>query len=243
MPIRPWHLTGAAVWWAFVAILFSVLVMAVVWLFDWQLNLVSFASPVPSDLRLPLALAGIATQVVFLLVSFRQARRIGSGDVSAGLGELPMRRVWLVVSLSVAQIVLGAIVLGVAQQIPALAKGLKGAEKLSGLFFDGTIWMVPGLVLIVILAPLGEELFFRGWLWTGLRRVWSPFAVSCVTGGLWLSLHFGNGLLYPLFLIPAAILFSVIRHVGGSVRASILAHVINNGFAAGAALLQSALQT
>jgi membrane protease YdiL (CAAX protease family) len=26
-----------------------------------------------------------------------------------------------------------------------------------------------GLPLVVILAPVAEELFFRGWLWTGLR--------------------------------------------------------------------------
>ena len=178
-----------------------------------------------------------------MLVSQRQGRRVGHGNVSAGLGDQPIQRLWLVILLSVAQVIIGGIVLGVAQHIPALSHGLKDAEKLGGLFFDGSMWMLPGLVLIVILAPLGEELFFRGWLWTGLRKVWSPIAVSCVTGGLWLSLHLGNGLLYPVFLIPAAIVFSIIRHVGGSVRATIVAHVINSGFAASIALLQTGLQT
>jgi len=243
VPIRPWRLTGAAVCWAIVAVVLSVLVIAVAWLLEWQIGLVSPASPMPRDIRPALALAGIATQSVFLLVSQRQGRRIGAGNIAAGLGDRPVRRPGLIVGLSVAQVAISAIVLGVAQQIPGLADSLKDAEKLSGLFFDGTMWMLPGLVMIVILAPLGEELFFRGWLWTGLSQVWSPLAVSCVTGGLWLSLHIGNGLLYPLFLIPASIVFSIIRHVGGSVRASIVAHVINNGFAAGAALLQTALQT
>lgn len=243
MLIRPWRLTGAAVWWALASALITIPVIALIWAIDWRLGLVSLASPYPVDRRPFLALAGIATQVVFLLVSQRQGRRVGHGNVSAGLGDQPIQRLWLVILLSIAQVIISGIVLGLAQHIPALSNGLKNAEKLGGLFFDGSMWMLPGLVLIVILAPLGEELFFRGWLWTGLRKVWSPVAVSCVTGGLWLSLHLGNGLLYPVFLIPAAILFSIIRHVGGSVRASIVAHVINNGFVASIALLQTALQT
>ncbi len=239
--VRPWRLTATAFLWSLAAVVLSVVVIGVVWLAYWAMGLVSPARPLPGDLRPPLALAAVMTQLVFLLVSQRQGRRVGGGDIQAGLGDRPIRRLRLVIALSIAQVVLGAIVLGLAQQVPAVSRELKEAEKLSGLFFDGTMWMLPGFVLIVVLAPLGEELFFRGWLWTGLRRVWPPAAVACVTGGLWLLLHLGNGLLYPLFLIPAAILFSVIRHVGGSVRASLVAHVVNNGFAAGAALLQLAL--
>lgn len=243
MPIRPWRLTGAAVWWALAAVLITIPVIASVWVVEWRLGLVSPQSPFPVN-RLPfVAFAGVATQVMFLFASQRQGRRVGDGNLSAGLGYQPIRRLWLVILLSVTQVIVGVIVLGAAQRIPALSHSLKDAEKLSGLFFDGTIWVLPGLVLIVVLAPLGEELFFRGWLWTGLRRVWSPVAVSCVTGGLWLLLHLGNGLLYPLFLMPAAIMFSIIRHVGGSVRATIVAHVTNNGFAAAVALLQTTLQT
>lgn len=241
LPVRPWRLTGAAVLWSVAAVLMSLVVIGLVWLAEWAIGLVGPAKPMPDDFRPFLALAGIMTQLVFLLVSWRQGLRVGERNLTSNLGDVPIRRLRLVIGLSILQVVVGAIVLGLAQQIPAVAKELKDAEKLSGLFFDGTMWILPGIVLIVVLAPLGEELFFRGWLWTGLRRVWSPLAVSAVTGGLWLLLHLGNGLLYPLFLVPAAVLFSVIRHVGGSVRASLIAHVVNNGFAAGAALLQLAL--
>ncbi len=220
----------------------TVLVMGIVWLVDWALGVVTLAAPIPADLRPELALSAVATQAGFLLASWRQGRRIGTGNIQAGLGDQPIRRVRLVVALSLLQLIVSGIVLTAAQTIPAVAKEMKAAEILNGFFFDGTMWMLPGTVLIVILAPLGEELFFRGWLWTGLRRVWSPVAVSTLTGMLWLLLHVGNTLFYPLLLIPAAVMFSVIRHVGGSVRASILAHVVNNGAAAGLALAQSALQ-
>lgn len=236
MPIRPWRLIGAAVFWAVLAVLASVAVAGLVWLVDWRLGRVSPAQPTPSDARPYLALAGIMTQLVFLLASWRQGARLGSGNFAAGLGEGPVRRPWLIVGLALVQLTLSGVALAAAQQIPSLARHLKSAEQLNGLFFDGSMWLLPGLVLIVVLAPLGEELFFRGWLWTGLRRVWSPVPVAVVTGVLWLALHVGNGLLYPLFLIPAAIMFGVIRHVGGSVQASILAHVINNGLAVGLAL-------
>ena len=242
MLIRPWRLTGAAVLWALVAVVASVLVMALVWVGEYALGLVSAQKRMPNDVRPFIALAAVATQGVFLLVSWRQALRVGDGNIQAGLGEGAIRRPWLIAGLSLVQLVLGGLALAAAQHVPSLAKHLKNAEALNGLFFDGSMWILPGLVLVVILAPLGEELFFRGWLWTGLSRVWHPVPVAFVTGGLWLSLHVGNGLLYPLFLVPAAVMFSVIRHVGGSVQASIMAHVINNGLAAILALLAATLQ-
>jgi hypothetical protein len=51
-----------------------------------------------------------------------------------------------------------------------------------------------------------------------------------MTDGLRLGLHLFDGLYRPLFLIPAAIVFISIRVVSGSVRASVAAHMISNGF-------------
>jgi len=91
--------------------------------------------------------------------------------------------------------------------------------------------VLAGVFLILLLAPLAEELFFRGWLWTGLRQSWGPVGTGLLTGGAWLLLHLGNGLWKPLFILPSAILFSLARHYGGSVRASLWLHVATNALA------------
>jgi membrane protease YdiL (CAAX protease family) len=46
------------------------------------------------------------------------------------------------------------------------------------------------LVLSLALAPIAAELFFRGWLWFGLRRGWGTVPVVIVTAMAWLGLHF-----------------------------------------------------
>ena len=80
-----------------------------------------------------------------------------------------------------------------------------------------------------ILAPLAEEVFFRGWLWTGLRkRPLSALGTAMVTGGLWLGLHAAVRVDLPLGILPSAIILSLARHFGESVRASIALHAVYN---------------
>jgi membrane protease YdiL (CAAX protease family) len=90
------------------------------------------------------------------------------------------------------------------------------------------------LVLSMTLAAsVVEELFFRGWLWTGLRRHWGPAAVGFATSLLWLASHIGEGLSRLPYLIAPAIVLSIGRHRCGSVRAAIALHFINNVCAVG----------
>jgi len=98
---------------------------------------------------------------------------------------------------------------------------------------SGTGQAVFHVVLIAVLAPIGEELFFRGWLWTALRRSWGPAATLICTSLPWLLMHFADGTWRALVLVPAAILLGLARHYGGSVRASLILHLVNNGTAIG----------
>ena len=92
-------------------------------------------------------------------------------------------------------------------------------------------WLLGAVIaLATLIAPLCEELFFRGWLWTGLRRSWGPGRAAFVTALPWLILHAADGgWRRVLILVPAAVLFSVARHACDSVRASLIMHVSNNG--------------
>jgi len=96
--------------------------------------------------------------------------------------------------------------------------------------------VLQGLLLVAV-VPLAEELFFRGWLWTGLRAHRSARWTAVVTGCFWLLLHLPDGWAKPLYLIPTAVLLSLARHYCNSVRAPLLVHIVNNLVAFGLILI------
>ncbi len=183
-----------------------------------------------------LVLATAVLQAALLFASYRRSKVVGSGERWVGLGAGPLRHVGslavLVVVAFVAvpawAVVLGKI--GVAAPKVGLSPILTGNAA-------GTGGLVLLIVEICIGAPLAEEMFFRGWLWTGLRHRWPTLPVASLTGALWLATHLGEGLAKPLFIIPMAVVLSVARARCGGIWASVLIHMANNSIAVVAVLL------
>jgi membrane protease YdiL (CAAX protease family) len=86
-------------------------------------------------------------------------------------------------------------------------------------------------VLLIGVAPIAEESFFRGWLFAALAEFWRPVFVMLVTGFLWWLAHVLRGPAGFLFLLPSAIVLTLARHYGGNPRASWIVHVVNNAMA------------
>ena len=120
--------------------------------------------------------------------------------------------------------------------IAALAVLLPGAEAFSanpiasvgqGLRATGG----PGLWLlafpVVLFAPIGEELAFRGLLLPSLCR-WMPRAAAIgISSILFAALHWYYGLLLPLVILYGVVL-GWARMASGGLRAPIILHVIIN---------------
>ncbi len=177
------------------------------------------------------------TDVMLLLAAWRRASVVGRGDTMTGLGDGPIRRPRLLVAFAIvgAASVFGWIVLLGHWMKPPDDTGiltLLRDTRAAGPFMEAAM-----LVCMIGLSPLWEELFFRGWLWTGLRRHWRPLPVMVATALPWLLLHMADGLFRPLFLIPAAIILSLARQYCGGVRASIALHILNNLIATGLVVL------
>ena len=89
-------------------------------------------------------------------------------------------------------------------------------------------------VLITVVAPLGEEIFFRGYFFAALRnwRGWMPAAI--ITGLVFGAIHIGSS---PIgFTVPLAFfgfLLCVLYQRTGSLYPCIALHALNNSAAFG----------
>jgi uncharacterized protein len=188
---------------------------------------------VPTDVAYVLVPAWVF-QGILLLAALRQGRRAANGDWRTGLGTGPVENKGRVTLLCATMILwlTGFILLTAA--IPALRDFVKSVtpDVLSGSGDDGVGMVFLRVGLVAVLAPVSEELFFRGWLWEALRRRGhAPGITACLTATPWLLLHGIDAPGRILVLIPAAVIISLARDYGGGVRASLAVHVTNNGAA------------
>ena len=187
----------------------------------------------PNNLLLVLIGAG-AFQGTLLLGAVWQGQRAGAGNWRVGTGFWRVSRPGLVIGLCALMFGWLTTFLLMLAALPALREFVRSVtpEVLAGGLNGNVIAILARLLLIAVLAPLSEELFFRGWLWEALwRRGYAPVTTACLTAVPWLLLHGIDSMWRVLVLLPAALIFSVARHMGGSVRASLAVHMTNNGSA------------
>jgi membrane protease YdiL (CAAX protease family) len=99
-----------------------------------------------------------------------------------------------------------------------------------------TLWAIPdsplaimaALALVVILAPLSEELLFRGWLYTALRARHGFPAALWATALLFAVAHWDPTHLYALAILPIGLVLGYVRERTGSAGATTLFHMIYN---------------
>jgi len=228
---RPWRLLWRALKWMFFAV-------AMVFIVEFGTAFVDgisagFAtarglSPKPPmDDAVCAAYAAIALQAMLLWGALRGARAAAS-SLSAGLANRPVRRRGLVALFAVLILVWDAAAIGTLAWIIAHGGHAPVVPQDIARMPDSVGLAATHIALIALIAPVAEELFFRGWLWTALRKSWSPTGTLCCTSGLWLAMHVLDGTWRPLVLLPTGILLGLARHHGDSVRASLALHLMNN---------------
>jgi len=97
---------------------------------------------------------------------------------------------------------------------------------------ESTVALVAVCVLVTVVAPIAEEVLFRGYVFGALRNWRGVWPAALLTGAIFGGIHAGSS---PAeFLVPLAILgtmLCLVRWRTGSLLPCIALHAINNGIA------------
>jgi membrane protease YdiL (CAAX protease family) len=102
---------------------------------------------------------------------------------------------------------------------------------------EGTFGLIAAGFMVVCVAPVAEEFFFRGFFYRALRSRFSVLPAAAIDGGLFGLIHFsGSGTDGLLILPPLAALgfmFCLVYEKTGSLYPVIALHALNNALAFG----------
>jgi membrane protease YdiL (CAAX protease family) len=169
------------------------------------------------------ALVQLATALGFLLVPFAIAAGRGS-TVRQAASKLGLRRFrpaaikWMFAAI-------GAYLL-----FAIVYTAIFGQPEQKDIAEDfGTVPVQ--ILLIVIAAPISEEVCFRGMLFGGLRERWPRIAAALVSGLIFGGLHALTGLSAVPPLIAFGFILALLYEKTGSIVPGILLHMLNNSVA------------
>jgi hypothetical protein len=95
--------------------------------------------------------------------------------------------------------------------------------------FDNTGFPLALLFGGAVVAPFVEEVFFRGFVFTGLQHRWRWPAAALVSAGLFALAHFVPTSLLPIFIL--GVIFAFLYQISGSIWPAILMHMLTNSVA------------
>jgi uncharacterized protein len=82
--------------------------------------------------------------------------------------------------------------------------------------------------LAVFVAPITEELLFRGWIYTGLRYRLGMWAALILSSAIFALAHYEDTHIYALAVFPVGLALGGLRERSGTVTVPILFHAFYN---------------
>lgn len=171
------------------------------------------------------AIALIGTALGFAL-------RDQDGRLRSALASLGLRAGPIAATVGLAILAWGIYLLFAAILAPLLQPEQEDLAKELGTDFEslGSI-LVAGL-LIVIAAPLSEEIFFRGFMFAALRNSLPIWGAGLISAAVWGVLHLSAGNIgVAVQLTIFGLVLAWLYERSGNLWSPILAHTINNAIA------------
>lgn len=153
------------------------------------------------------------------------------GQLGGALARLGLGRIFLK-ALGMAALAWLAYVAIARLAVPILQPEQQDVTNELGTDEDSVLAVVVAAVLIIGVAPLAEELFFRGFMFAGLRRSMSLWPAALISALVWGSLHLGGGNVgVAIQLSIFGVILAWLYERSGTLWAPIFAHTINNTIA------------
>jgi membrane protease YdiL (CAAX protease family) len=95
--------------------------------------------------------------------------------------------------------------------------------------FDGAAYPLVLLFGGAVVAPVVEEIFFRGFVFTGLRGKWGWPKAALASAGLFALAHVVPTSFLPIFIL--GLIFAYLFQASGSIWPAILMHMLTNAVA------------
>lgn len=167
------------------------------------------------------------------------ARRRGSG-MFASVGVARVRSTWRASVSAVGRVALlllgtrvAAWVWGVAAQATGIRPPVGVDSGLTDVFGAGVLGLTLSILLVVIVAPLAEEMLFRGVLLSALGSRWGLGIALVVQAIVFAAYHFTPWLLVPTFVLGLACGWLTQRR--GSLWPAVVLHALYNAVPVAAA--------
>src|SRR5579875_1402937 len=195
--------------------------------------ILSISTPIAARMQAesaPFLLTGLVASLCFELVLLIVAVVYTAGAYAGGIALLGWRPRqpgawlgWTLTALGVAYVALFAYI--ALTQIPAL-HWARPQQNVPSDLFHNRVTLVPAIVLTVVVAPVCEESFFRGFVFNGLRRQLGTPLAATVSGVLFALAHFSPSLIVPFTIIGVGFAYAY-RHTG-TLLANVTAHAAFN---------------
>lgn len=105
--------------------------------------------------------------------------------------------------------------------------GISPQESILPVFGEGQVALITASIIAVAIAPVVEEIFFRGFLLGSLMSKFSFFTSSIITSAIFALAHFQFESILGIFILSL-----IINHLykinGNSTSATIIFHMVNN---------------
>ena len=98
---------------------------------------------------------------------------------------------------------------------------------------EGALGAIAAFCLIVVAAPVAEEIFFRGFMFAGIRSHGSFVVAALVSSGIWGLFHYTGENSWPVVLQLSlfGVILAAVYERTGSIRPTIALHMLNNAIA------------
>jgi membrane protease YdiL (CAAX protease family) len=177
------------------------------------------------------ALSGLAGEVAMALTVVLWIRFVDRAPLAAlGRPRDPLKDVGIGAAVGVTMVFLGGVILFV---IDALVTSIVGHRVAQPEQVDACVrggWLLATSPVVILAAPLGEEPFFRGFLFRGLRNRFGLWPSAVISGAAFGLVHF-QGLNFLLIIPSLAVVglsFALLFEWRQSLLATIAAHAVFN---------------